>query len=309
MLIVGDRDDAHVEAVLVELGAERDQVMVVDGSVLDGGRWGLNGDGFWVDVDGGRKHMPTAGRGWIRRLARPDWRPGTVAGSLPSAERNAWVDLLVGIIQASPLQWLSALPRVATTDNKVVQWAAARACGVPIPLTAVVSGVDLLPDTFAGKMIVKPLGPSDFVDHRGVAQVVWATVLDRADPILASLGAAPFLVQELIPAVAHLRVVTVNGRVFGGRLAAGGLEADWRRHDDAHHCFEPWPVPERVASLALALTAALGVGYSSQDWIETARAGGHIFLDLNPAGQWLFLPDEVARSVSREIASWLRAGR
>jgi hypothetical protein len=50
------------------------------------------------------------------------------------------------------------------------------------------------------------------------------------------------------------------------------------------------------------LSAALGVGYSSQDWIEDVD-GAHYFLDLNPGGQWLFLP--FADEVTAAIADWL----
>jgi hypothetical protein len=46
------------------------------------------------------------------------------------------------------------------------------------------------------------------------------------------------------------------------------------------------------------------VGYSSQDWIVTATGVSH-FIDLNPAGQWLFLPNPGAREITDAIAEWL----
>ena len=47
----------------------------------------------------------------------------------------------------------------------------------------------------------------------------------------------------------------------------------------------------------------MNLGYSSQDWIESDDM---VFVDLNPAGQWLFLPSAVADAVSATIASHLR---
>jgi hypothetical protein len=53
------------------------------------------------------------------------------------------------------------------------------------------------------------------------------------------------------------------------------------------------------------LAQSARVGYSSQDWI--VEGGEAYFIDLNPAGQWLFLPEPVASEVSGEIAAWLTA--
>lgn len=47
----------------------------------------------------------------------------------------------------------------------------------------------------------------------------------------------------------------------------------------------------------------MNVGYSSQDWVETGA--GKYFLDLNPSGQWLFLPAPVSVEVTNALAAWL----
>jgi hypothetical protein len=58
-----------------------------------------------------------------------------------------------------------------------------------------------------------------------------------------------------------------------------------------------------VQQVALGLAVSLGLGFSSQDWVETAD--GYWFLDLNPSGQWLFLPELVAHPVTSAVAAWL----
>jgi hypothetical protein len=132
--------------------------------------------------------------------------------------------------------------------------------------------------------------------------VVYAKPVRRGAPELDHLAPAPFLVQERLEAERHLRVVTVNDRVWACELNARALPLDWRKDQDAHHSFVPTHDQE-VESLALAIAAAARIGYSSQDWI--IQSGTAHFVDLNPAGQWLFLPEPVASEVSAEIASWL----
>jgi hypothetical protein len=109
-------------------------------------------------------------------------------------------------------------------------------------------------------------------------------------------------VQEALDADRHLRIVTVGGRSWECELPATDLPVDWRRDSTAHESFVRCAEPE-VGRDAIRLAQAMGVGYSSQDWI--VADGVAYFVDLNPAGQWLFLPDEVASEVTCAIGTWL----
>ena len=80
------------------------------------------------------------------------------------------------------------------------------------------------------------------------------------------------------------------------------MPVDWRHSDEAHSSFVVASEPG-VARDALRIAGALHAGFSSQDWIDTGE--GAVFLDLNPAGQWLFLPQEVSEPATEALASWL----
>jgi hypothetical protein len=150
--------------------------------------------------------------------------------------------------------------------------------------------------------VVKPLGAGNFTGEDDVEFVVYARPMHRDAPELDHLESAPFMIQERLEAERHLRVVTVNNRAWACELDARGLPLDWRKDDDAHHLFVPAHA-KTVESAAIALAEVARLGYSSQDWI--VQRGKPYFVDLNPAGQWLFLPEPVASEVSAEIASWL----
>ncbi|WP_404385796.1 hypothetical protein LL946_06060 [Knoellia locipacati] len=92
--------------------------------------------------------------------------------------------------------------------------------------------------------------------------------------------------------------------VYSATLAASELPLDWRLAEAGHTGFTTVPAPAEVHDLAARATAVLGVGYSAQDWI-CDEDGFWWFVDLNPAGQWLFLPHEVADAVTAEIAAFL----
>src|SRR5262249_38047703 len=150
------------------------------------------------------------------------------------------------------------------------------------------------------QVVLKPLGPGHYIDG-DTGRVVFARVLGRDAAELDLLDTAPFLVQQPIKARSHLRVVTVGEDIFTAQLDAEGLPLDWRQVPAAHRAFRPYDPSPVVASGAIALSQRLRLGYSSQDWILD-ESGRPWFLDLNPAGQWLFLPGSVADKITSAIA-------
>ena len=257
-----------------------------------------------IESDGVRRELRLSGsRGWVRRLAAPDWRSGAMGGSRDAAVRAAYIGVVVGLASHPLIDWLTPYPRLLASENKLRQAAHARRLGIRTPLTAVVSDPREIPLELGEVLVAKPLGPGHFTDGEGQHRVVWATELARGDPRLAAVSGAPFLLQQRLRARRHLRVVTCGEQAWSCMLDADALPLDWRRDDDAHHSFRPTQEPI-VESQALALARDLGLGYSSQDWIDDGgdRAA---FVDLNPAGQWLFLPEPVNSQVAEAIAEHL----
>jgi hypothetical protein len=272
--------------------------------VLESTDFSLSGDILTLHGAGRQRQIPLRSptRGWIRRLAPPYWRRSVLSGSREAAIRGAWTNLVAAVAGAPEVAWLTPLERLFLRENKLLQARAAKALGIAIPRTAVVSQRVLLPVDLGDSLVVKPLGASTFTDSEGTERVVWARELGRDSPALDSMEGAPFLVQPFLKADRHLRAVTVNEEVWLCELDAQDMPTDWRRDERAHESFVTASEPS-VERDAIRLATSLGVGYSSQDWI--VAEGVSYFLDLNPAGQWLFLPDEVGSAVTNSIASWL----
>jgi len=277
----------------------------LDASSLEQSEY-LLADECLIVVDGEREVVVEGDgvtRGWIRRIAPPDWRRLDAPVTHEGAVRASWVALLVAIARGLSVEWLSDLERLFVAENKLVQQAAARELGIAIPPSAVTSTRERIPPDLGDSLIVKPLGPGQFVGDEGVAQMLYARELARQAPELDALGGAPFLIQERLDADQHLRVVTAGARAWVCALEAGALPVDWRRIDEAHDAFVSSDEHNDFAEQALRLTARLDVRYSSQDWLIADERP--YFLDLNPSGQWLFLPESVASAVTAEIATWL----
>jgi hypothetical protein len=304
-VIVGERQDLHVEAVVEACRHRGFDVSLVDVSTLEDrsftyldGEWLIGGEAFSED-------QPVR-RGWIRRLAPPTWRTGTQAETHEAVVRTSWLALLAGWLSSPSVQWLTAFRRLLAAENKIVQLDAVRRLGMRVPHTVLTNDLNELIDSF-DEVIVKPLGPSQFLASPEDMRVVYATRMSTADMASDELASAPFLLQERIAACRHVRVVTVGGSAWVAGLDAADLPDDWRVHVPAHSSFVPAEC-EEVVQAAVRAATALDVHFSSQDWIVDT-AGESVFLDLNPAGQWLFLPDELAQSVTGALADWLTGSR
>lgn len=243
-------------------------------------------------------------RGWIRRLAEPDWRQSGAPGTYEAVVRSAWINLLVAFANGLNVEWLTSLDALNRAENKALQLLEALQLGIRTPATAIASDTSRLPPEVGDPVVIKPLGPGAYRSDDGSMRVVHANVIERSSETLEALGGAPFLVQELLKAEQHLRIVTVAGRSWCCKLEARGLPLDWRRDDAAHDSFQLTPEYGDVERDALRLAGALRAGYSSQDWVVTEDSV--CFLDFNPGGQWLFLPSPVAEQVTEAISDWLK---
>ncbi len=241
-------------------------------------------------------------RGWLRRLAPPDWQRGLVLESHEAVVKAAWLSLLVSITRCCGVRWLTELDAMLSAENKLVQAVAATELGIAIPETIVTNDPAELKAVFADEFVIKPLGPGHFYED-DEAHVVYTTVLRHDAPELATLGAAPFLAQRKLEARRHLRVVTVRRRLWAASIEGQDWPLDWREAAEAHSAFVPSEPPAEVSKGAIALAERLELGYSSQDWLLCDDSC--YVVDVNPAGQWLFLPEPIASSVAGAVAGWL----
>lgn len=265
---------------------------------------------FLLDDSGvqffGRTREPThlnGCRGWLRRLAPESWRDRVVGDSHIGVVQQAWTTAVAVLVELAGVCWLSGLSEIFAAEDKLIQRRACRDAGVNSPPAVLLTRRERIPSEFGEKLVVKPLAAGHYRTEGGEARVVFATPMNRDDPRLDLLGGAPFLVQPELDARSHLRVVTVGKQAWIAELESEQLGLDWRATAAAHSSFRVAKNPE-VAAEAVDLATKMGVGYSSQDWLID-RAGAAHFLDLNPAGQWLFLPDRVSDAVTLAIAEWL----
>jgi glutathione synthase/RimK-type ligase-like ATP-grasp enzyme len=253
----------------------------------------------WVDLSQDRA-------GWLRRVHRADWGLGVQTGTLRALELGTWHATYSWMLEASRVRWVTEPTQLRRSESKLHQWQIATARAIPYPRTIVTSSHEQVVSTFGrSEVIVKPVGTGQYSEN-GELKTVYAEPMLSTDDRLGALESAPFIVQERLIPTRHLRVVTVGDRTWVAALTVEpGAPADWRRQLVNHSAFSVYKdVSSTVTSSAVAIAKDLQLGYSSQDWVETGD-GETFLLDVNPAGQWLFLPEAIGTAIASAIADSL----
>jgi hypothetical protein len=235
-------------------------------------------------------------------------RPGRTDVSAIEAEYASFIDrecedAFDGSLLVADIAWLSAPSVVRTAELKISQLAAAERLGLTYPPTLVTNSADAAAEFTRQypSVIAKPVRYG-LLSLRAPARIAWTSRTSPSE--LATLSGSPIVLQAEIAAALHLRIVTVDDRVFASSLDA--RELDWRSKLENHSRFKMFrgERAESIGASALILAQALGLGYTSQDWILDAN-GDAWFLDANPSGQWLFADPVHDGAITSAIAAAL----
>ncbi len=127
---------------------------------------------------------------------------------------------------------------------------------------------------------------------------------------LDGLRYSPMVFQERLDKARELRVAVVAGRCLVGAIDASRSVAgqvDWRRSRPDEVRWEPGELPADVAERLGRLMESLDLVYGAVDFIVTPE-GRHVFLEVNPGGEWGMLERELGLPIAAALAEALVAG-
>jgi glutathione synthase/RimK-type ligase-like ATP-grasp enzyme len=122
-----------------------------------------------------------------------------------------------------------------------------------------------------------------------------------------ALRHCPMVFQELISKAYELRVIWVAGKVFAASLDASGTSrghTDWRRAAPDECRWHKSQLPNEVVTSLRTLMSELGLVFGAVDLICTP-SGEHVFLEVNPGGEWGMLERDLELPISEAIAEAL----
>lgn len=251
---------------------------------------------------------------WMRRLWPAALDDELDASLREGCRREAHAALLGWLDGLHDRRMVNAIAAEQAAENKLRQLRVARSLGLEIPRTLVTNDpaeVVAFYDRLGGRMVTKMLTPlSQSMSGRG--HFVHTSVVEQADlDALEGLRHSPMVFQEHVAKHHELRVAIVatpdGGRCLAGAIDAGQSEAgrvDWRKAATTQATWQPATLPDEVAARLLDLVRALGLVYGAADVIVTPD-GRHVFLEVNPAGEWGMLERDAGLPIAAALADAL----
>ncbi|MBB2910486.1 hypothetical protein FHS43_001749 [Streptosporangium becharense] len=254
---------------------------------------------------------------WWRRpsgpaSAHPELTDPAVAG-YAAKECHA---LMTGLWENLPCRQVPARESVfRRAGDKAAQLALAVELGFAVPDTVITTDPEAFldfHDRHDGRIVTKPF-QVPFADGVGGdlhVQRLCEPVSARDVAYARGLRFCPVIVQELVPKRVELRVTVVGRRIFAAEIhsqEANRTGLDWRCYDTGVTPHRPHELSPDVAARCLALTDRLGLAYGAIDLILTPD-GRHVFLEINPNGQWLWIESLTGLPISEAVCDYLLEG-
>lgn len=215
---------------------------------------------------------------------------------------NECDEAMQGLWLALDARWLNPPLEDGAAHRKSWQLKLAVALGLDIPETLITNSAGAARAFLASvdRAVYKPF--SGTPDH-------WRETRLFGKAELASLPLirhAPVILQAFVPGIDY-RVTVVGRQIFAAAIDArdGNYPVDFRMNKAVR--ITPATLPADLERRIHALMDRLGLVYGAIDLRRDDRDGCFRFLEINPAGQWLFVEQQTGQPIAAAIADQLAA--
>jgi glutathione synthase/RimK-type ligase-like ATP-grasp enzyme len=239
---------------------------------------------------------------WWRRV-----RPHTIHPALGDGEMRAFAEsettqAIGGLFDALRCRWVNPRSADESAHRKPYQWTVAQQVGLRVPETLVTT------DPIAARRFIEMAAPGRVVFKPFLAttqswretRIIGPQDLDRLDLVRY----APVIFQHYIDGV-DLRVTVIGEKIFAAEIDARGTIYPFdMRMVIGEAKVSAIELPKNAQHMLLMLQRRLNLDYGAID-LRRTDAGEYYFLEVNPAGQWLFVEQRTNLPITRAMADYL----
>jgi glutathione synthase/RimK-type ligase-like ATP-grasp enzyme len=196
--------------------------------------------------------------------------------------------------------WINHPNLTEVAGRKVYQLKIAQNVGLHIPKTRITNNVE------DAKAFIKTLGTENTVYKAflGTEKTWRETRVLKPNELdfISNVQYTPVIFQEYIPAGVDFRITIVGDQIFPAAIHSRGTEyeIDFRMVMGSAKIKEA-TLPKAVTKSLFALMKKLDLTYGAIDMRQTPD-GEFIFLEINPAGQWLFIEEATGQPIAKALA-------
>ena len=308
IVVVSHAEDPHAQRVIELLDAAGHEVLLLDLAELpDRATLTLDydhgaGERLELGRAGGTVDLGQATAVWWRRPQAAS--PSTITDpDVMAYTMNEWQEAINGLWQLLDARWVNDPVRDDVAARKALQLRVAAELGLRVPRTLITSD---------------PQRAAAFVEAEGVGRTIyksfsctwelWRETRLVDEEVLAQLDSvrlAPVIFQEYVEADVDLRVTVVGDHIFPAAIHSQQTDypIDFRM-SIGQATVEPAELPEEVEDGLRRLMERLGLVYGAIDLRRTPE-GEHVFLEINTAGEFLFIEERTGQPIAAALADTL----
>jgi glutathione synthase/RimK-type ligase-like ATP-grasp enzyme len=219
--------------------------------------------------------------------------------------RRAWGGILNS---ARQIRWVNHPLAISAASYKPEQLARAARAGLAVPETVITND----PTTalkFCRRMewnvVVKPIGHGEIRgDIPETDRLVYTNRFGEAEAgLLERIAECPTLLQAHLTKTCDVRVTVVDDSCLAVALHSQERlvsRVDCRRENMSGMRYSPLELPDRLAAQLVALARSYELRFAAIDLVLD-RDGTFWFLEINPAGQWAWLEQEIGVPISAAL--------
>ena len=248
---------------------------------------------------------------WHRRLNFGGQLPAGLDSQLRHASLGEARAAANGMLASLKTFRMDHLRHIRHAENKQLQLQVAREVGLKTPRTLTTNdpaAARAFAKSCESGMVTKMLS-SFAIYEEGKELVVFTNPVNPEDLAdLSGLNLCPATFQELLPKSLEIRVTVVGRRVMCASIdsqVSARAAHDWRRDGlRMLQNWRPYQLPDEVEEKILLLMDYFSLNYGAIDIILTPD-DQHVFLELNPGGEFFWLEHSPGLPVSDAIADLL----
>lgn len=298
ILIISGRDDSHTFAVEFALKRMGHDVYILapdDISLKDTLTFDILFDRniCTLDLNGKYINIESVDSVWNRRPFEKPSTYGVYKDDEPFVEEEILAALKGVYYLLGAAKWVNPFASLDRAENKIYQLSCATSVGFKRPDTLISNNPeDIRKFLRAVKdCIYKPLNGHIWYSQGKKLSTFTSIVKEEDLPIDRVLRAAPGIFQRRIKSVYEVRA-----QFFGKSYAAIKIDAskdggvDWRFSQNAIERCDPIEIPHLIYARCLDLMERLGIISAAFDFMVDLD-GSWVFLEVNQAGQFLFIEE------------------
>ena len=263
--------------------------------------------GFRTEIvsDGRTVDLADIGAVWCRGVQADGFPPELDAASKRFAAAEAERSL-AALYTIADVVWVNHPQSHIRANSKPAQLAVAQRLGLDIPPTIISNDPAAVRAFIAGAqgdVVYKALTQS--LETEPGQTLFTSIVTEDALETLDLIRITPGIFQRLVPKAYELRVTVVGRRVFAARIdsqSRAETRVDWRRLPFQVDAVAD--LPQVVEARLHEFMSAFGLAYGAFDFIVTPE-GRHVFLEVNPAGQYMWIETKLGLRITGALADVL----